>query len=255
MSEEIIARIDSLQASIQPLISAAVKEAMAEWTEKVTMLEERCTLAEQKCAEVEAKYDSAIEKIENLEVSLAKTSAILAIQTTDDHMYQRKWNLIIHGIPGNARESELVTENKIRDVAKMKLKSAHTAPFAACHRLSQDANSGIIIKFLNLNDRNEWLSSGKNLKDCEMKIAISPDTPPILKKLKSEILLHRKNLPREAKEKSRVKYHKTWPYITLHLPDGHIYNAKYKVQDLINDFFSTSTPAVQDAVQMQRYDF
>jgi hypothetical protein len=63
------------------------------------------------------------------------------------------------------------------------------AQFSACHRLSQKDNAGIIVKFTNLTDKNEWLAKTKNLKNSSNSISISPDIPQVLTPLKQNSLL------------------------------------------------------------------
>jgi hypothetical protein len=119
----------------------------------------------------------------------------------------------------------------------------------ACHRLKQEKDAAIIIKFLNLADKEQWLSSATKLKNSAMKISICQDTPPILTDLKLKILKHRKTLTDEIKSKTKVHYHKTWPYITMKMPDGSFYDPKYSVDDLLRKYFATKTPAIQDAMK------
>ena len=47
------------------------------------------------------------------------------------------------------------------------------------------------------------------------KISVSPDLHPTLRKLKSNILNKRKDLPPEQKRLSQVHYMPCWPYICL----------------------------------------
>jgi hypothetical protein len=83
----------------------------------------------------------------------------------------------------------------------------------ACHRLKQEKNAGIIIRFNNLTDRNLSLQNAKNQKNSDKSITIPPDIPPILKPLKKELLDARKELPN--KSTAKLRYSKSWPYISL----------------------------------------
>ena len=77
-------------------------------------------------------------------------------------------------------------EDKTRDIcvklAKecLDVKDSSPTDFAACHRLSRQADSGVIIRFRDLKMRNLWLSGAKNLKTHADNISISPDLPPHL---------------------------------------------------------------------------
>ena len=117
--------------------------------------------------------------------------------------HRQKWTLIFNGIKGEKGEDEQVTRSKIRSFAKDKLKvtGADLHPMAACHRLSQKQNAAIIVKFVDLMDRNVWLFNGKNLRNSEtIKIRCFKTT---------------KVPPPAHKQKSAVKYLPNWPYVCL----------------------------------------
>ena len=41
---------------------------------------------------------------------------------------------------------------------------------SACHRLSQDADAVIYVRFTDPQERNEWLTNAKHLKDAQLSI-------------------------------------------------------------------------------------
>ena len=86
---------------------------------------------------------------------------------------------------------------------------------AACHRLSNEADSPVLAKFVNLDDRNDWISNAKHLKNSNPYVSLSPDLPPGLRPLKTDIMKKRKELLSEGKVPVKVKYHSSWPYISL----------------------------------------
>ena len=231
VSHETLSAID---ACVQNAVQAALHAAMENWQQKVAVLEER--------------IESLETENTNLKKFITKATTISAIKQIDDDVYSRKWNLIIHGLTGEKGEKEENTERKVREMASAKLgiETSSTTPFAACHRLSQNKDAGIIIKFVNLNDKNVWLSKASGLKNCAHSLSISPDIPPILKPLKSDLLQHRKTLPPATKSRSKIKYHKTWPYITLHLPDGKIYNPEISLSDITKRFYTHASPEIFD---------
>ena len=100
--------------------------------------------------------------------------------------------------------------------------NASDTDLAACHRLSKRADSGIIVRFKDLKQRNAWLSGAKNLKKHPDKISVSQDLPPVLRTLKTELLGKRKDLPPPQKSKSNLRYLKSWPYIELKTGTGNI---------------------------------
>ena len=100
------------------------------------------------------------ERIESLEHSMKATSdrledaittMLTAITANMSHLagalgrrqlelevHSRKWNLVIHGIQGDAKEDGAVTRQSCVDFAKTvsKVTDAEATAFAACHRLS-----------------------------------------------------------------------------------------------------------------------
>ena len=96
----------------------------------------------------------------------------------------------------------------------LKVSGVDSINFSGCHRLAQTADAGTIIRFCDLKDCNQWLQNAINLKDSNFGISVSPDLPPTLRPL-SLTFLNRKNLPPETQRNSKVKYHPTWPYVSL----------------------------------------
>ena len=93
--------------------------------------------------------------------------------------HSRKWSLIIQGIVGAAGEDEHDTGAAVmkfgaRDF-QLNREVIEVTQFAACHRLSQTANAGIIIKFVDLTIRNVWLANAKNLYNRIPRATISSE--------------------------------------------------------------------------------
>ena len=163
-------------------------------------------------------YDVVFPK---MNAQLTEIATALTNRMMDLDVHRRKWSLNVQGLPGEAGEDERTTRTKVVDFAKKKLgiQSAAVTDYAACHRLSQAQNAGIIMRFLDLSQRNAWLDRAKNLKrfpDCK-KISISPDLPNDLRPLKTELLNKRKNLPDEQKKNSSIRFLKDWPYVELRI--------------------------------------
>ena len=161
-------------------------------------------------------YETVIPKINE---HMSNIATALTKRVLDLDVHRRKWSLNIQGIQGAASEDEKVTRAKVVDFAKNKLRipDASLNDYGACHRLSQEASSGIIMKFLDLSQRNAWLDSAKNLKrypDCA-NVSISPDLPNDLRPLKTELLNKRKQLPPDQKKSSSIRFLKQWPYVEL----------------------------------------
>ena len=145
----------------------------------------------------------------------------LALQTMDLDVHRRKWSLTIHGLKGEAGEDEEVTRDACVKLAKdhLDISDAATTDFAACHRLSKQAGSGIMMRFRDLSTRNSWLGNAKKLRNHPDAISISPDLPPVLRPMKKELLAKRKDMPQSQKSKYNLRYLRQWPYIVLAGPE------------------------------------
>jgi hypothetical protein len=223
--------IKKVHEVVQLAVSTAVKD-----------LQDKVTALEGKLESITNTNESLIDENTQLKKELSKVAVTSAMQDITREMYSRKWNIILHGIPGLPKEEELTTENTVRQMAVEHLKIDNAMdktqhPFAACHRLSGAKDAGIIIKFGNLTSKNHWLASAKNLKNSSMNISISPDTPRCLKELRTEILNYRKKLQPEQKKAAKIQYSQTWPFITLKLGDGSHYKPKFCAEDLVNRYY------------------
>ena len=141
----------------------------------------------------------------------------LALQTLDLDVQRRKWSLTVQGLKGEENEDEEKTRDICAKLSKecLHVKDASTTDFAACHRLSRQADSGVIIRFKDLRIRNQWLAGAKNLKTRADRISISPDLLPTLRSLKKDLLEKRSQMPPEQKGKHSLRYIRQWPYVVL----------------------------------------
>ena len=140
-----------------------------------------------------------------------------SLQTLELDVHRRKWTLTIPGLKGDADEHEDDTRDACIDLAKTHLdvKDAKASDLAACHRLGKKAGSGIIVRFPDLRQRNQWLMGAKNLRNHMDNISLIPDLPPVLRPLKTELLNIRRDMPPDRKSRSSLRYLKQWPYIEL----------------------------------------
>ena len=115
------------------------------------------------------------------------------MQTLDLYMHWHKWGLTIQGLKGLDEEKECDTLEACVTLAKdhLQIPNAAVTDFSACDRLSTKANAGIILWFRDLQQRNQWLENAKNLKNHQDRIGISPDLPPVLRPLKTELFKKR----------------------------------------------------------------
>ena len=152
-----------------------------------------------------------------LAAHVERVSTALAMQTLDIDVHRRKWALTLQGLKGAAKEDEVDTRAACVKLARdtLEIENASVWDFAACHRLSQKADAGIIVRFNDLSKRNMWLANAKNLRGRANHISISPDVPPVLRPMKKDLLQKRKDLPPEDKRRSYIRYHRQWPYMDL----------------------------------------
>ena len=118
-----------------------------------------------------------------LAAHVERVSTALAMQTLDIDVHRRKWALTLQGLKGAAKEDEVDTRAACVQLARdtLEIENASVCDFAACHRLPQKADAGIIVRFNDLSKRNMWLANAKNLKGRANHISISPDVPPVLR--------------------------------------------------------------------------
>ena len=134
------------------------------------------------------------ETIKNLSNKFDDLAENMCKKILDINIHRRKWSLIISGLPGEANEKEVDTRSKIRKFAvdKLKIIGTNNHQMAACHRLSNEADSPVLAKFVNLDDRNDWISNAKHLKNSNLNVSLSPYLPPALRPLKTDIMKQRK---------------------------------------------------------------
>ena len=205
MNKIIKSQIDERRTRMEDSI-----KVMSDYGKTLATVEAACNHTSQR---LDALHDTTLP---NLASHIQKVADALVFQTLDLDVHRRKWNLTLHGLPGEAGENEDVTRQSCIKLAREKLgiTEAKEADFSDCHRLKQGPNAGIIIRFRDLGDRNMWLDNA-GLKDSQMKISLSPDLPPKLRQLKTELLNIRKGLPTEQKSRSTVRYLAQWPYVKL----------------------------------------
>ena len=105
-----------------------------------------------------------------------------------------------------------------KDCVKVHRRRSHHLP--ACRRLYQRANTGIIVRFVDLAQRDSWLSGTKHLKNyLRDKVSISPDPPPAIQPLKDQPKEVRTKLPTDIKLKSKLKFLPHWTFVELRI-DG-----------------------------------
>ena len=93
--------------------------------------------------------------------------------------------------------------------------------FGACHHIKSgpDLKKNIIVRFLNISDRDKCLEKAYNLKrGCGFGVSI--DLPYQVAKQRERLLRIKNNLPAEEKKKAKLQYLKIHPFLILHRSGG-----------------------------------
>lgn len=206
-------------------VKIAVEEVVGSKLAKIDKALSDLVALNQRMAAVEAAMQATSDRLEDaitnmlpaLTAHVSHLTEALARRQLELEVHRRKWNLVIHGLKGDAKEDGTVTRAKCLRFAQevLQVPDAEDTPLAACHRLAQGADAGIILRFVDLADRDAWLSGTKHLKNYASKISISPDLPPVLRPLKDELMEKRSKLPTATKQKSRVRFLPKWPFVEL----------------------------------------
>ena len=239
--------LQAIKIAIQPVVdsqtsmSRKIDEAMGQ----LTTLSGKVDDLESAAQAVDNRMETVVkEALPSITTHIESISSALAMRHLELEVHRRKWTLIIHGLEGSANEAEDETRAACLAMAKNSLRvpNADQTRVSACHRLGQGENSGIILRFTDLSERNEWLKGAQNLKGKDIKIA--PDLPPILRQLKTDILNQRKELPLPVRKKSSVRYLKQWPFVKLTIKDEQDLLPRISKKIIVRDFLGFS-PALE----------
>ena len=183
----VVDRLDTLETKVTELTN--LKVTLTSHTEQIKDLDKSINNAH-------GQIDSINNKIiPDLDKKFTNITTKMCMNILDLDTHRRKWSLIVNGLQSNPGETEMETRAKVRTFAvdKLNVEGADSHSFGACHRLSQTAKAGIIIRFNDLQNRNSWLANAKNLKNSSQNVTLSPDLHPVLRPLKADILKVRKN--------------------------------------------------------------
>lgn len=245
--------LDQFRQTIRDEVKSCIRDEIGALNTRLQNIEQQVTLvAELKktVAEVEGAVSFASQRIDDLYTrslpALARhveeVTTALAMQTLDLDVHRRKWTLTIQGLSGVADEDEDVTRTSCVNLAKdhLLVEDAAVTDFAACHRLGRKADSGIIVRFRDLQTREKWLGGAKNLSGHPDQISLSPDLPPVLRALKRDLLEKRKAMPKDIKAKHSIRYLRQWPYVVMHGPDKAKTFPSFTKQSIVKDIIGKS---------------
>ena len=216
--EEITPQLSKLEDKVNAL--SDMQAQVIDLQNKVAKTEAKCQLIEDSVSSINDEVEELRSKtLPSMDKKIADMTTNLCMNMLDLDTHRRKWTVIVNGIKGDANEPELQTRKAVRKFAKeeLKIQEPENHQFTACHRLAQKKDASIIIRFMDLAQRNEWLGNAKNLRDSKLKVSISPDLHPVLRPLKTDVLQQRKKLPNN--KGSQVRYLPNWPYVYLKMPD------------------------------------
>lgn len=220
--------LNAIQVAIKPMLDAqsdiikASQQAMSKKLDDALM---QITTVSQKVNDLEVAVQHSSDRVDNvvketlptLSQHVSAIATALAMRQLDLDVHQRKWALVIDGVNGRAGEDERRAACLTLGRDDLGIPNAMETRVSACHRLSQEDNAAIYIRFTDLSERDTWLSSAKNLAGKNSQVSISPDMPPILRPVKKDLLLQRKELPVDDRKKSGIHYMKQWPYMKLRI--------------------------------------
>lgn len=169
-------------------------------------------------------HDDKITKNEMAIDSMCKQLEKVYFVGLDREVHDRKWSVIVDGIPGKANEPSFATRKKIKSLGD-EVFDTPGCSLKACHRLMPKDNARIIVVFTDLDIRNKWFENAKNLKEYNRKqgvnVYISPDLPPAVRPLRNDVLFQRKQLRDDSPGKIVIlKYKSEFPYVYLKIKDG-----------------------------------
>ena len=219
----------AIKKAVYEVLDERLDAKLAPLTKEIRALRESLDSYRVKLDSVEKSVEDSAARVATIETTVLpalvdhfnSVACGLAQQTLDIDVHRRKWSLVLQGLDGRANEDAETTRRVAVDFARTHLKVgyADATRLAACHRLKPAANAGMIIRFNDLAERNHWLASAKNLKDTGTNVSISPDLPPVLRPLKTELLKCRRDLPDAQRKLARIRHLPRWPYVDLKLPE------------------------------------
>ena len=154
--------------------------------------------------QIREKLEEAADRVEELEKAMShfeneqlemKDSTIPGIieeveKNNKSILWGRKWNLIVHDVTGEIKETSEATRHKIQEffntTIKMDPGEVKNINIAACHRIhgSRDVTKeSIIVRFVDLQQRDYILNLVKKLPKGS-GYGVTVDLPPELSKLR-----------------------------------------------------------------------
>lgn len=175
-------------------------------------------------------------EIDDLKEDMNDRTEIAALKAISADVYSRKTSIILYGLPGTEHKKQ--TRKNVLKVAEYL--HLQKPALTATHRLGRDNGAPIIVKFQDLDDKDDWISNSKKLKDYRLdnetvKLSLSPCLPPILGRLKQSVFDKRNDI-RGAK----VQYADKYPFVYGVKPNGDRFYPDVSTKDLAIAFYKKS---------------
>ena len=179
--------MDEIKNAVRQQTESSIKDLV---TDPMARLEQQLSQMNDLVAKVSA-METAVQftskRVDDLEkvtlpalaCHVEQVASALALQTLDIDVHRRKWSLTVQGLEGDADEDDADTRRACVQLARqhMDIEDAAVSDFAACNRLSRKKDTGVIMRFRDLSQRNKWLLGARKLKHLESNISVCPDLP------------------------------------------------------------------------------
>ena len=157
----------AIKKAINEVVGSKLDE-LSKVVKDLVQINERITENEKAIQDTSDRLNDLVTKLlPDLTAHYENVAEAMARRQLELEVHRRKWNLVIHGIPGPAKEAPSVTRASCVTFARdvLGVKDADKTSFAACHRLSAKVDAGIIVRFVDLDMRHKWLGGARHLKD------------------------------------------------------------------------------------------
>ena len=171
--------VDDLRRLVREEVQSTIRDELNDLTNRLGKIEADVKLLCEFKAKVDA-VENAIshtsqrlddlyyQTLPTIQKHMQDVATGLALQTLDLAVHRCTWSFTVQGLKGEKNENEEKTRDICAKLAQecLHVRDASTTDFAACHRLSRQADSGVIIRFKDLRIRNQWLAYIINQSLC-----------------------------------------------------------------------------------------
>lgn len=223
-------RRETLQEELQ-------RKAEEEEATPLTVANMKKAMEEVLVAKMEGRLETFEKNITEKQEKLSSVCHEIALRQLDADMHNRKWNVILTGVKGKAKETSAETREIViklfRNTLNIELTSA---AFAALHRLNFKVQDSAII--LRLHDLQTKYDIFAQVHKLPKEIHITQDIPPTLRPLRSEVLDIRNKTTKYQKKDMKVRYLQSWPYIVVKVDEKKIIEPKTTAIEIVEKYLT-----------------